>query len=182
MMDISRCLVRVWRCSALAQFPVFVALMAVACSVSPLSSYGSGSSSSNGGTASSGGSGSGGVSSSSGSASGGALGIGGAAGIGGSGSGGVSGTGGRSGVRGTGGSTSSGAGGTGPVRGATGPGGSSGAVPSVGCGKDSMVTFAAVPGESGTNVGTGDGGYVKIGSRGFAMRLPDNYDKNKPYW
>jgi poly(3-hydroxybutyrate) depolymerase len=23
---------------------------------------------------------------------------------------------------------------------------------------------------------------VKIGNRGFAMRLPDNYDKNKPYW
>ena len=25
------------------------------------------------------------------------------------------------------------------------------------------------------------GGYVKIGSRGFAMRLPDNYDNKHPY-
>jgi len=31
-------------------------------------------------------------------------------------------------------------------------------------------------------VGVGAGGYVKIGSRGFAMRLPDNYDSNQPYW
>ena len=48
------------------------------------------------------------------------------------------------------------------------------------------MTFGTVPGESGTNVGTGAGGYVTIQSsgqsRGFAMRLPDNYDKNKPYW
>jgi poly(3-hydroxybutyrate) depolymerase len=35
-------------------------------------------------------------------------------------------------------------------------------------------------------LGHGDGGYVTIqsggGSRDFAMRLPDNYDNNKPYW
>jgi len=35
-------------------------------------------------------------------------------------------------------------------------------------------------------VGTGKGGYVTIQSsgqsRGFAMRLPDNYDNTKPYW
>jgi poly(3-hydroxybutyrate) depolymerase len=52
----------------------------------------------------------------------------------------------------------------------------------VGCGKTSTVTFATVPGESGTTVGTGQGGYVTVNGRSFAMRLPDNYDKNKPYW
>jgi dienelactone hydrolase len=31
-------------------------------------------------------------------------------------------------------------------------------------------------------VGVGEGGYVRIGNRGFAMRLPDNYDSNQPYW
>lgn len=65
-------------------------------------------------------------------------------------------------------------------------GGNSGAVPSSGCGKTSTVTFGSVPGESGQNVGVGDGGYVTIQSsgqtRGFAMRLPDDYDNNKPYW
>jgi hypothetical protein len=48
------------------------------------------------------------------------------------------------------------------------------------------MTFGTVPGESGTKVGTGKGGYVTIQSssqsRGFAMRLPDNYDNSKPYW
>src|SRR5438105_1248866 len=57
---------------------------------------------------------------------------------------------------------------------------------SAGCGKPSTVTFGTVPGESGQNVGTGMGGYVTIQSsgqtRGFAMRLPDNYDNAKPYW
>jgi poly(3-hydroxybutyrate) depolymerase len=38
-----------------------------------------------------------------------------------------------------------------------------------------------VPGESGQNVGAGAGGYVRIGNRGFAMRLPDNYDSSHPY-
>jgi len=64
-------------------------------------------------------------------------------------------------------------------------GGSSGAVPSTGCGKISTLTFGTVPGESGTNVGVGDGGYVTIQSggqsRGFAMRLPDDYDNTHPY-
>ena len=84
---------------------------------------------------------------------------------------------------GTGGVTASG--GAARTGGATGTGGTPGSgtpVPSVGCGKDSTVTFATVPGESGTNVGTGKGGYVTVNGRGFAMRLPDNYDKSKPYW
>jgi poly(3-hydroxybutyrate) depolymerase len=66
-------------------------------------------------------------------------------------------------------------------------------VPSAGCGKTSTITFKAVPNESasaaagsGNTLGHGDGGYVTIqsggGSRDFAMRLPDNYDNNKPYW
>jgi poly(3-hydroxybutyrate) depolymerase len=55
------------------------------------------------------------------------------------------------------------------------------------------MTFKAVPNQnpnaaqgSGNTVGHGEGGYVTIqsggGSRDFAMRLPDNYDKNRPYW
>lgn len=55
---------------------------------------------------------------------------------------------------------------------------------SSGCGKTSTLTFGTVPGESGKNVGFGTGGYMTIQSsgRGFALRLPDNYDKNRPYW
>jgi hypothetical protein len=53
---------------------------------------------------------------------------------------------------------------------------------SKGCGQDSTVSFESVPGESGQNVGKGEGGYVRVGNRGFAMRLPDNYDKDRPYW
>ncbi len=133
-----------------------------------------------GGATGTGGSGSGGVTGTSGSGSGGAT------GTGGRGSGGATGTGGLSGGSGgSGGSTSTGAGGTG-MGGATGAGGSTGAVQSAGCGKTSTLTFASVPGESGTKVGTGKGGYVTIQSsgqsRGFAMRLPDNYDNTKPYW
>ena len=75
------------------------------------------------------------------------------------------------------------AGGTAGSGGATGSAGSMG---SVGCGKTSTLTFTTVPGESGQNVGTGEGGYVTIqsggGARGFAVRLPAAYDKNKPYW
>src|SRR5258708_26448006 len=69
------------------------------------------------------------------------------------------------------------------------------AVKSSGCGKSSTITFGPVPNEnaggapgSGNGVGTGQGGYVTLndskagGSRGFAMRLPDNYDNSKPYW
>jgi poly(3-hydroxybutyrate) depolymerase len=79
--------------------------------------------------------------------------------------------------------------------GPSGGSGDAGAVRSAGCGKTSTLTFGAVPNESagaaagsGNGVGTGMGGYVTLndskagGSRGFAMRLPDNYDKTKPYW
>ena len=63
-------------------------------------------------------------------------------------------------------------------------GGSSGTGRSAGCGKTATLTFGTVPGEPPN--GTGTGGYVTIQSsgqsRGFAMRLPDNYDKNQPYW
>ena len=66
-------------------------------------------------------------------------------------------------------------------------------MPSAGCGRTSTLSFGTVPGEnanaapeSGNSVGHGDGGYVTIQSsgqsRGFALRLPDNYDKTKPYW
>jgi uncharacterized repeat protein (TIGR02543 family) len=67
-----------------------------------------------------------------------------------------------------------------------GGGGGGTGTPSAGCGKTSTLTFGTVPGESGSSLGTGAGGYVTIQSsgqsRGFAVRLPDNYDKNKPYW
>jgi poly(3-hydroxybutyrate) depolymerase len=127
-------------------------------------------------------------------AAGGRSSSGGAPSTGGVGSGGVPSTGGTSGGRAgssttsapntgeSAGTTNIGSGGSGPVGGAN---GSSGAVPSSGCGKTSTMTFTTVPGESGTSVGTGDGGYVTIQSsgqsRGFAMRLPANYDKNKTY-
>ncbi|HOU92478.1 MAG TPA: prolyl oligopeptidase family serine peptidase, partial [Polyangiaceae bacterium] len=111
---------------------------------------------------------------------------------GGSSTGGVATTGGAStGGASTGGASTGGAdnGGVAPAGGAaTGgatTGGSSGAVPSSGCGKTSTLTFGAVPGESGTSVGVGDGGYVTIQSgsdtRGFAVRLPDDYDNQHPY-
>jgi poly(3-hydroxybutyrate) depolymerase len=65
-------------------------------------------------------------------------------------------------------------------------GGSSGtATKSAGCGKTPSLTFGPVPNESGSNVGTGMGGYMTIQSagqtRGFAIRLPANYDKDHPY-
>jgi poly(3-hydroxybutyrate) depolymerase len=208
--------VREWRFRALVRFPVYLAIVAAACTnsgsgggggsgsggTSSAGGSGSGGKSSTGGSgsggmSSAGGSGSGGASSAGGSGSGGASstgssGSGGASGTGGSGSGGnTSGSGGRM-STGTGGSTSNGSGGTG-TGGSTGAAGSSGAVPSAGCGKTSTMTFQPVPNESasaaagsGNTLGHGDGGYVTIqsggGSRDFAMRLPDNYDKNKPYW
>jgi hypothetical protein len=64
-------------------------------------------------------------------------------------------------------------------------GGVGSAVGSTGCGKASTLTFGAVPNESGSNVGTGTGGWLTIQSsgqtRGFAVRFPANYDKNHPY-
>ena len=217
MMSNNRVPTRAWRLRALAQSPVYLALMAVACS----SSSGGGSStggtvsssggSASGGKPSAGGSGSGGTSSSGGAASGGTSSSGGAAsggapGTGGSGSGGKSsGSGGGSGGAST--SPTTGAGGTaGSTTGASGgasAGGSTGAgggttaagTPSAGCGKTSTLTFGNVPNEnasagagSGNQVGHGEGGWLTIQSndaakgRGFAVRLPDNYDKNKPYW
>ena len=121
---------------------------------------------------------------------GGAAGRGGQSGGGGqSGRGGQTGTGGQSGSGGQGAAAATGGGGRGGAAGGIGgssAAGSSGSMSSVGCGKTSTLTFTTVPGESGQNVGTGDGGYVTIqsggGSRGFAVRLPANYDRNKPYW
>jgi len=121
---------------------------------------------------------------------GGAIGLGGVTGSGGTrGTGGAlaSGDAGRGGA-GSGGSASggTGSGGTAGTGGAGGTAPSGTAVGSTGCGKTSTLTFGTVPGESGTKVGTGKGGYVTIQSsgqsRGFAMRLPDNYDNTKPYW
>ena len=85
-------------------------------------------------------------------------------------------------------STSAGAsaGGATATGGSTASVGGGSATKSAGCGKTSTLSFGTVPGESGTKVGTGKGGYVTITSsgqsRGFAMRLPDNYDNTKPYW
>ena len=112
-------------------------------------------------------------------------------------SGGLNGTGGSFGTGGgiivTGGSpsiggtaTAGGANATGGASSATGGsaagGGTATGAKSAGCGKTSTVTFTTVPGESGTTVGTGQGGYVTVNGRSFAMRLPDNYDNTKPYW
>ncbi len=132
---------------------------------------------------------------------GGAIGSGGETATGGAiGSGGVTGSAGANASGGRAGRGGSGAAGSGTGgRGTGGAGGSTGGAgspaPSAGCGKASTLTFGAVPGESpsaaagsGNGVGHGDGGYVTItdanagGTRGFALRLPDNYDKNKPYW
>jgi hypothetical protein len=76
---------------------------------------------------------------------------------------------------------SAGAAGSAGVAGSAGAGGGA-PVRSAGCGKTSTLTFGSVPGESGQSMGFGTGGYVKVGNRGFAMRLPDGYDKDKPYW
>jgi poly(3-hydroxybutyrate) depolymerase len=76
------------------------------------------------------------------------------------------------------------AGGSGPMAGASsggsagsGSGGGSSEVGrSNGCGKASTLTLGSV------SNGTGQGGSAKIGNRNFIVRLPDNYDKDKPYW
>lgn len=117
----------------------------------------------------------------------------GGAGTSGGGAGGAAGTSGTDvfdggGVNDGGGGFSGGTGGTGGAGGGTAGAGGGTTTPgrSAGCGKTSTITFEPVPGESGSNVGTGEGGYVRIQSsgqeRGFAMRLPDNYDNNQPYW
>ncbi|MGD0839010.1 MAG: hypothetical protein ABSB49_20435, partial [Polyangia bacterium] len=153
----------------------------------------------------SGGQGSGGSSSASGgkSASGGSSAGAGSVGTSGGAGGGATspGSGGASSSGGSGGSSSGSSASAGGDGGMTTPdidGGSGTAVPSAGCGKTSTVTFTTVPKEDanaqpGTPAannsggqGTGQGGYVSITSagqqRGFAMRLPDNYDNTKPYW
>ncbi|WP_437964331.1 prolyl oligopeptidase family serine peptidase [Sorangium sp. So ce260] len=157
MMNNNRGLARAWRYRALARIFAYLALMAAACSQSSGDGDGSGSggsSTSSGSSVGSSGS-SGGFTSSVSTSS-------------------VS----TSSVSTSSVSTSSGAGGTGAG------GGSSGAVGSLGCGKTSTITFEPVPNEPPN--GFGEGGYVRIQSggqnRGFAMRLPDNYDKDKPYW
>jgi len=87
-------------------------------------------------------------------------------------------------------STSGGASATG---GSAAGGGAGTATKSNGCGKASTLQFGSVPNESasasassGNGVGFGTGGYLTIQSsgqtRGFAVRLPDNYDNTKPYW
>jgi hypothetical protein len=208
-MNKDRDLVRVWRGRRPARIPVYLSLMAVACGGDPKSSDSVGASASGGattsgsggspwsaGTSGSGGTiGSGGVSGSGGAiSSGGAIGSGAAIGFGGK-----TGTGGNpaSGGSSSGGASSGGGSSTGGTAGTGGIGGTAGgtAVPSAGCGRTSTVTFGMVPGEdanaspgSGNGVGHGDGGYVTIsdqkagGTRGFALRLPDSYDKSKPYW
>jgi hypothetical protein len=173
------------------------------------SAGGSGPTGGTGGTGgTSGGSGGGGAGA--GGASGGKAGSGGV-GVGGMGTGGVSGGGSagkatagdggvaQGGTGGSAGSTTGGAGaggkaaGGGPTGGAgatagasgsggAGNGGGAGVGRSAGCDQNSTITFEPVPGESGQNVGTGEGGYVRIGNRGFAMRLPDDYDNTRPYW
>ena len=169
-------------------------------------SAGQGGSSSTGGATGSGGvSGSGGAPSTGGTTgrggvtgSGGAPGTGGATGRGGvTGSGGAPGTGGATGNGGSGsGGSANGGSGAGGTAGAGGTGGTTPAgtaVGSTGCGKTSTLKFGSVPNESasaaagsGNGVGFGTGGYLTIQSsgqtRGFAVRLPDNYDNTKPYW
>ncbi len=188
----------------LARVAVFSAFLAAACSSSGGTLTGTGGSTATGGNGTGGTSSSGGTGGSS--ATGGRNGTGGTTpGTGGTtpGTGGTApGTGGAAGgggARATGGSTGSGGkagspgsgGSAAGSSGATGGSGGSG-VGSTGCGKTSTLTFGMVPGESasaaagsGNGVGHGDGGYVTIqsggGTRGFAIRLPDNYDRNKPY-
>ena len=209
-MDNKQTSAREWRLRALVRIPMYLSLVTAACSSNPIDSGNvvsgtggaantggsantggtpnTGGAANTGGTPNTGGAGSGGATDTGGASSGGAL------GAGGSSSGGTTNPGGTGGGTkpGTGGSTGNGSGGTGSG-GATGTGGSSSAKSSVGCGKTSTITFKPVPNQnanaapgSGNTLGIGEGGYVTIqsggGSRDFAMRLPENYDKNKPYW
>ena len=88
----------------------------------------------------------------------------GGAGTGGGGSGGGAGSTGSGGQSGSAGTDSGGAGAS------TGTGGSSGAMASAGCGKTPTLT-------SGTQSIQSSGQ-----ARSFMIRIPDNYDKNHPYW
>lgn len=137
-------------------------------------------------------------------ASGGAVGSGGQPGLGGTpATGGQSGPGGTTGGGGAAGGGRPGAGGSSAAAGGASGGGTLDAgggttpggpgTPSAGCGKTSTIKFGSVPGENagaaastGNGPGYGTGGYVTIQSggqsRGFALRIPDNYDNNKPYW
>ena len=154
---------------------LFLAMISVACDTSvggenpDESTTGGGSSEENSGGTSSGGTPAG---DSGGAAAGGASA--GGAGAGGGGTGGAS----------SGGAGSGGGGNGGNGSGGDGTGGSSDVVPSPGCTKTSTLTFGPVP--TSPPDGFGDGGYVTIQSggesRGFAMRLPNNYDNTKPYW
>ncbi len=94
---------------------------------------------------------------------------------------------------GAGGTAAAGAIGGASTTGGNAAGGGTGTAKSAGCGKTSTLTFGSVPNESasaasgsGNGVGFGTGGYLTIQSsgqtRGFAMRLPDNYNPNTPYW
>jgi hypothetical protein len=206
MNETKRRLAHRWTGLAVPGLPVSIALIVAACGEDPASVKpgAGGASATSGGTSSSTGgnsvtpkggtfsgtggtsaSGTGGVSISGkgGMTSSGKGGGAGMSGTGGSGKGGAVASGGAK--SGTGGKSSMGDGSGGSAGGggkATGTGGGSGgAVSNVGmksdgCGKTSTVTFGAAAG------GTGKGGTVTIGNRSFIMRLPDNYDMNKPYW
>jgi len=197
MLDNSGSSVRVWRCPTPARFILLAARSAIGCAGSSnATGGGAGTASGTAGATSSGGAvgASGAPSSTSG-----------APGVAGSQSTGTAGAfaAGGSGVAGSGTAGSGAAGAAGGSTGSAGASGASGAsaagggttmgmgTKSAGCGKTSTLTFGTVPGEDanatpgGNSNGTGKGGYVKITSggtaRGFAMRLPDNYDNSKPY-
>jgi hypothetical protein len=209
-LDDNRYLARAWRCSVRLQLPVFLAVMAGACAGGSDGGGSSGSGGSAGGnqagrggttgeagtTGAAGNNSSGSAGAIGAAGSSGSAGVTGAAGTTGSGGqaggstgtagqgGGSAGRGGRSGDTGQAGrggqSGNAGQAGGAATGGGGQAGGSAGAVRSAGCGKTSTITFATVPGEPPN--GFGAGGYVTINGRSFAMRLPDNYENNKPYW
>jgi poly(3-hydroxybutyrate) depolymerase len=172
-----------------ARIGMFSTLLLAACSSSGTTTGGGhGGSNSTGGRTGTGGTvGNGGTAASSGGSGGTTAGTAGAApGTGGTASGGTgTGTG-----TGTGGAGTGGAGGVSAMGGSSGGGGMK--MPSPGCGKTSTLTFGTVPGENAgatpgsPDLGTGKGGWATISSggqmRNFALRLPDNYDNNHPYW
>lgn len=195
MVHNSRSSVRVWRCPTPARFILLAALSAIGCASSPGPSGGGNAGSGSGlaGSTSAGGavgvSGSGAASAGTPGAAGSPMiGTAGAFAAGGSSAGGSSSSGGRSSSGGSSGSATGGSAGASNAAGGSGGGIIMGmGTKSAGCGKTSTVTFGAIPNEDATATpggpknGTGKGGYVKIGQRGFAMRLPDGYDSSKPY-